>query len=76
MERDFTAAAPNRKWATDVTQLNIGATRLYLSPMLNRYNCGIISHGISPSSNLEQVYVMLDKALNKFDNRWEISSAL
>lgn len=68
IERDFTATAPNRKWATDVTQINIGATKLYLSPILDMYNGEIISHNISTSSNLEQVYDMLDKAFEKFDN--------
>ncbi len=26
IERDFAADVPNRKWATDVTQINIGST--------------------------------------------------
>lgn len=68
IERDFTATAPNRKWATDVTQINIGSTKLYLSPILDMYNGEIISHNISTSPNLEQVYDMLDKAFDKFDN--------
>ena len=68
IERDFTAAAPNRKWATDVTQINIGATKLYLSTILDMYNGEIIAHNISTSPNLEQVYDMLDKAFEKFDN--------
>ena len=66
--RDFVAAAPNRKWATDVTQINIGPTKLYLSPILDMYNGEIISHNISASPNLEQVYDMLDKAFEKFDD--------
>ncbi|MCM1005885.1 MAG: IS3 family transposase [Prevotella sp.] len=68
IDRDFTAAAPNRKWATDVTQINIGSTKLYLSPILDMLNGEIISHNISSSPNLEQVYDMLDKAFDKFDN--------
>lgn len=32
--RNFVATEPNRKWATDVTQINIGATKLYLSSIL------------------------------------------
>lgn len=67
IERDFSATAPNRKWATDVTQINIGSTKLYLSPILDMYNGEIISHNISTSPNLEQVYDMLDKAFEKFD---------
>ena len=66
--RDFAADAPNRKWATDVTQINIGTTKLYLSPILDMFNGEIISYNISKSPNLEQIYDMLDKAFDKFDN--------
>ncbi len=31
INRDFAATAPNQKWATDVTQINIGTSKLYLS---------------------------------------------
>lgn len=68
IERDFSATAPNRKWATDVTQINIGSTKIYLSPILDMFNGEIISHNISLSPNLEQVYDMLDKAFEKFGN--------
>lgn len=68
INRDFVATAPNRKWATDITQINIGSTKLYLSPILDMYNGEIISHNISTSPNLNQVYDMLDKAFAKFDN--------
>lgn len=68
INRDFFATAPNRKWATDVTQINIGTTKLYLSPILDMYNGEIIAHNISTSPNLAQVYDMLDKAFKKFDN--------
>lgn len=66
--RNFVATEPNRKWATDVTQINIGATKLYLSPILDMFNGEIISHNISNSPNLEQIYDMLDKAFDKCDN--------
>lgn len=65
--RDFTASAPNRKWATDVTQISIGTTKLFLSPILDMYNGEIVSYNISRSPNLEQVYDMLEKAFSKFD---------
>ncbi len=42
INRDFVATAPNQKWATDVTQINIGTTKLYLSPMLDMFNGEII----------------------------------
>jgi len=68
INRNFVATAPNRKWATDVTQINIGSTKLYLSPILDMFNGEIISYNISKSPNLEQVYDMLDKAFERFDN--------
>ena len=67
IERNFVAAAPNRKWATDVTQINIGAVKLYLSPIVDMFNGEIISYNISTSPNLELVYGMLDKAFARFD---------
>ena len=54
--------------ATDVTQINIGPEKLYLSPILDMFNGEIISYNISKSPNLEQIYDMLDKAFAKFDN--------
>lgn len=36
--RDFVAQVPNRKWATDVTQINIASEKLYLSPILDMLN--------------------------------------
>ena len=67
INRDFAASAPNRKWATDVTQISIGSEKLYLSPILDMFNGEIISYNISSSPNLEQVYDMLDKAFARFD---------
>ena len=68
INRDFVAHAPSRKWATDVTQINIGREKLYLSPILDMFNGEIISYNISKSPNLEQVYDMLDKAFARFDS--------
>ena len=68
LNRDFAADSPNRKWATDITQINIGTEKLYLSPILDMYNGEIISYNISSSPNMNQVFDMLDKAFEKFDN--------
>lgn len=67
INRDFTTNAPNRKWCTDVTQLNINSTKLYFSPIIDLFNGEIISYNISQNPNLEQVYDMLDKAFANFD---------
>lgn len=66
--RDFTAAVPNHKWATDVTQITIGSVKLYLSPILDMFNGEIISYNISRTPNLEQIYDMLDKAFARHRN--------
>ena len=68
IDRNFTAEAPNRKWATDVTQIKIGSVKLYLSPILDMFNGEIISYNISRKPNMEQIYDMLDKAFTKFDS--------
>ena len=68
IDRDFTAEAPNRKWATDVTLIKIGPVKLYLSPILDMFNGEIISYNISRNPNMEQVYDMLDKAFARFDS--------
>ena len=32
IDRNFTAEAPNSKWATDVTPIKIGSVKLYFFP--------------------------------------------
>ena len=68
LDRDFTATRPNQKWVTDVTQINIGQVKLYLSPILDLFNGEVVSYNISTSPNLEQIYDMLDKAFGKVEN--------
>lgn len=66
--REFKSDVPNRKWATDVTQINIDSIKLYLSPILDMFNGEIVSYNISRNPNLEQVYDMLGKAFAKHQN--------
>ncbi len=63
--RNFIANAPNRKWVTDVTQINIGSEKLYLSPIIDLYNGEVISYNLSTTPNLIQIYDMLDKAFER-----------
>lgn len=65
IRRNFTAKKENQKWTTDVTQINIGGNRLYLSPILDMYNGEIVSYSISSRPDLAQVMDMLDKAFEK-----------
>jgi len=67
ISRNFRADAPNQKWATDITQINIKDVKLYMSPVIDMFNGEVIAHNISRSPNLEQVYDMLDKAFTKIE---------
>ena len=65
LNRNFTTTGPNQKWTTDVTQINIGASKCYLSPILDMYNGEIISYTISDRPDLKMVMDMLGKAYAK-----------
>ena len=67
IDRDFTATAPNQKWATDVTEVKIKDRKIYLSPVLDMFNGEIISYTISYRPDLEMAMKMLDKAFKKTD---------
>ena len=67
LNRDFRASAPNRKWATDVTQVKIKDRWIYLSPILDMFNGEIVSYTISDSPCLQMVMAMLEKAFKKRD---------
>jgi transposase InsO family protein len=38
VNRDFQAAAPNKKWLTDITEFAIPAGKVYLSPMIDCFD--------------------------------------
>ena len=65
LERDFKANKPNQKWVTDVTEIALFGTKLYLSPILNLFNGEIVSYNLSYHPNLAQITAMLEKAFAK-----------
>lgn len=65
IQRDFSAAAPNQKWTTDITEFSLFGTKIYLSPILDMFNGEIISYNISDRPVLGQVIDMLDQAFEK-----------
>ena len=65
IQRDFKADKPNQKWTTDVTEISLFGTKLYLSPILDMYNGEIISYSISEHPVLKQVLDMVDQAFLK-----------
>ena len=74
LERDFCADRPNQKWATDVTQVCINDRKLYLSPILDMFDGGIISYTISTSPSLQMVISMLKKAFKKYPQLYGLIS--
>ena len=65
LQRDFATNAPNRKWTTDVSQVDIRGKKCYISPILDMWNGEIISYVISDRPDLKMVVDMLQKAFRK-----------
>jgi len=68
LERNFTATAPNQKWATDITEFSVCGRKLYLSPIIDLFNQEIISYELTERPLFNQVVMMLKKAFNKIPN--------
>ena len=68
INRDFQAAAPNEKWLTDITEFQIPAGKVYLSPVIDCFDGLVISWSIGTSPNAELVNTMLDAAIEKVTN--------
>ena len=60
LSRDFHAEHVCEKLATDVTQFNVCAEKVYLSPIMDLYNNEIMSYSISLHPDLAQIREMLD----------------
>jgi transposase InsO family protein len=65
LKREFEADAPNQKWATDITEIQLCGQKLYFSPILDLYNREIISYRISHRPKLDLVTSTLADAFSK-----------
>ena len=65
LNRDFSADAPNEKWLTDITEFQIPAGKVYLSPMIDCFDGMVVSWSIGTRPNAELVNTMLDAAIQK-----------
>jgi putative transposase len=63
LNRDFSATAPNEKWLTDITEFQIPAGKVYLSPMIDCFDGMVVSWSISTRPDAELVNTMLDAAI-------------
>jgi transposase InsO family protein len=73
LERNFKAAAPNQKWATDITEFNVSGNKLYLSPIIDLFNQEIISYELTERPVFNQVVMMLKKAFKKIPNNTNLT---
>lgn len=63
INRDFQAAAPNEKWLTDITEFQIPAGKVYLSPIIDCFDGMVVSWTIGTCQDAELVNTMLDAAI-------------
>ncbi len=63
LNRDFSASAPNEKWLTDITEFQIPAGKVYLSPMIDCFDGMVVSWSIGTRPDAEPVNTMLDAAI-------------
>lgn len=65
LQRDFYAAAPNQKWATDVTEFKIPGNkkRLYLSAIIDLYDRYPVAYVVSTRNDNKLVFKTFDKAI-------------
>jgi len=72
LQRNFKAARPNEKWATDVTEFNVSGNKLYLSPIIDLFNGEIISYELSERPNFAQIVTMLKKSFKKVPSQTDL----
>ena len=63
INRDFQAGAPNEKWLTDITEFQIPAGKVYLSPMIDCFDGLVVSWTIGTRPDSDLVNTMLDAAI-------------
>ncbi|PFH07878.1 transposase InsO family protein [Collimonas sp. PA-H2] len=68
INRDFQAATPNEKWLTDITEFQIPAGKVYLSPMIDCFDGLVISWSIGTRPDADLVNTMLDAAIETVAN--------
>jgi transposase InsO family protein/transposase-like protein len=72
INRDFQAGAPNEKWLTDITEFQIPAGKVYLSPIIDCFDGLVVSWTIGTRPDSDLVNTMLDAAIETVagcDNR-------
>lgn len=68
INRNFHAAAPNEKWLTDITEFQIPAGKVYLSPIIDCFDGLVISWTIGTHPDAQLVNTMLEAAIETVSN--------
>ena len=68
INRDFRSAAPNQKWLTDITEFQIPAGKVYLSPIIDCFDGLVVSWSMGTTPDAELVNTMLDTAIETVAN--------
>ena len=63
IDRNFHALIPNEKWLTDITEFQIPAGKVYLSPMIDCFDGLVVSWTIGTRPDSGLVNTMLDAAI-------------
>lgn len=63
LNRDFQAGAPNRKWLTDITEFQLPAGKVYLSPVIDCFDGLVVSWSVGTRPDADLVNTMLDVAI-------------
>ena len=64
--RDFKAEQPNQKWLTDITEFQLPAGKVWLSPVVDCFDGKVVSWSLSTRPDAELVNIMLDNAVEIF----------
>ncbi len=65
LQRDFRAAAPRRKWSTDMTEFGAGGSKLYLSACMDLFNGEIVGYRMAARPVFELATGTISDALQK-----------
>ncbi len=69
LNRDFSASHPNKKWVTDITYIDFGKQRMYLSVIYDLFNNEVVAYKLDDQNNLKLVLNKVKEAIKKRDAR-------
>jgi hypothetical protein len=68
LTRDFSSCRPNEKWLADITEFQLPAGKVYLSPVIDCFDGQVVSWSIGTRRDATLVNTMLDDALDTLND--------